>query len=272
MATPALNPMPPFDPDTDLGADLAARWRIWLDDFNTYLVASNITNDKRKRALLLYQAGSRVREIFRNLEETGEDFDTAVTKLNDFFKPQKNRLFEVYKFRQAVQGQSESLDQFHTRLRTLATNCDFHDAEFEVQVQIVIGGRSNRLRKLALRDPDCKLADMLLAGRREETSTVQAAEIEKKIDDKPILAVKKKSKKQHLNKENNSSERKGDSPKTKSCFNCGGEYPHKSTCPAKNKRCNNCGKLNHFARQCQSNRRQRNPSSTIFSSEQYKQF
>ena len=165
MATPALNPMPPFDPDTDLGADLAARWKIWLDDFNTYLVASNITNDKRKRALLLYQAGSRVREIFRNLEETGEDFDTAVAKLNDFFEPQKNRLFEVYKFRQAVQGQSESLDQFHTRLRTLATNCDFHDPEFEVQVQIVIGGRSNRLRKLALRDPDCKLADMLLAAQ-----------------------------------------------------------------------------------------------------------
>ena len=191
--------MPPFDPDTDLGADLAARWKIWLDDFNTYLVASNITNDIRKRALLLYQAGSRVREIFRNLEETGEDFDTAVAKLNDFFEPQKNRLFEVYKFRQAVQGQSESLDQFHTRLRTLATNCDFHDAEFEVQVQIVIGGRSNRLRKLALRDPDCKLADMLLAGRREETSTVQAAEIEKKIDDKSVLAVKKKTRKQENN-------------------------------------------------------------------------
>ena len=94
-----------------------------------------------------------MREIFRNLEETGEDFDTAVAKLNDFFEPQKNRLFEVYKFRQAVQGQSESLDQFHTRLRTLVTNCDFHDAEFEVQVQIVIGGRSNRFRKLALRDP-----------------------------------------------------------------------------------------------------------------------
>ena len=127
-----------------------------------------------------------------------------------------------------------------------------------MQVQIVIGGRSNRLRKLALRDPDCKLADMLLAGRREETSTVQAAEIEKKIDDKSVLAVKKKPRKQHSKTENNASERKGDSPKIKSCFNCGGEYPHKNTCPAKNKRCKNCGKMNHFARQCQSNRRQRN--------------
>ena len=59
-----------------------------------------------------------MREIFRNLEETGEDFEKAVTKLNDFFEPQKNHLFDVYKFRQAVQGQSESSDQFHARLHT----------------------------------------------------------------------------------------------------------------------------------------------------------
>ena len=77
-----------------------------------------------------------------------------------FSSLKKNRLFEVYKFRQAVKGQSESLDQFYTRLRTLATNCDFLDGAFEIQVQIVIGGRSNRLRKMALRDPDCKLTDI----------------------------------------------------------------------------------------------------------------
>ena len=90
-----------------------------------------------------------------------------------------------------------------------------------MQVQIVIGGRSNRLRKLTLRDLDCKMADMLLAGRQEETSTVQAAEIEKKIDDKPIFVFKKKPRK-YPKEENNASERKGDSPKIKSCFNCGG--------------------------------------------------
>ena len=57
MATPALNPMPAFDPDTDLGTDFAARWRIWLDDFNTYLVASNITNDKEKEHFCCIKLG-----------------------------------------------------------------------------------------------------------------------------------------------------------------------------------------------------------------------
>ena len=64
---------------------------------------------------------------------------------------------------------------------------------------------------------------MLLAGRREETSTVQAAEIEKKIDDKPVLAVKLKFKKQDLRKGSRPPERKGEPLKVKSCFNCGGD-------------------------------------------------
>ena len=57
--------MPPFDPDVDVGASVGPRWRIWLEDFETFVVANAITDDTRKRALLLYQAGPRVREIFR---------------------------------------------------------------------------------------------------------------------------------------------------------------------------------------------------------------
>ena len=78
--------MPPFDPD---GANVAHKWKTWLADFKTYLIASNIMDKKRQRALLLYQAGQRVREILRQLPDTGEDdaFDTAVTKLTSYFEP-----------------------------------------------------------------------------------------------------------------------------------------------------------------------------------------
>ena len=36
------------------------------------------------------------------------------------------------------------------------------------------------------------------------------------------------------------------------CFLCGYEYPHKGECPAKGKRCSNCGKANHFKKMCKS--------------------
>ena len=86
-----------------------------------FLLASGITDEKRKRALLRYQAGQRVREIFRQIPETGpeSDYKIAKDKLTEYFEPQKNRQYEVYRFRQAVQEPNETLDQFHTRLRNV---------------------------------------------------------------------------------------------------------------------------------------------------------
>ena len=90
QASVRIQPVPQFNPDTEIGASLATRW---LDDFDMFLLASGVTDKKQKRALLLYQAGSRVREIFRQLQYTGNhnDYDTATTKLKEYVEPQKNR-------------------------------------------------------------------------------------------------------------------------------------------------------------------------------------
>ena len=60
-------------------------------------------NNTRKRALLLYQAGSRVRDIFAQLYDTGEanDFEAAKEKLAQHFKPQTNVRNDLYVFRKA---------------------------------------------------------------------------------------------------------------------------------------------------------------------------
>ena len=169
MATPLLQGLPPFDPDLDVGASVGPRWRTWLADFETFVIANDITDDKRKRALLLYQAGSRVREIFRQLHDTGEDKDykKAVDKLNEYFEPQKNRLYEVYKFRQAKQQEGETLDQFHTRLRSRSQTCEFADAalDFEIMMQIVVGGRSSRLRKASIARPQNNIERFIVGGK-----------------------------------------------------------------------------------------------------------
>ena len=238
MATSLVNPMPPFNPD---GANVAQKWKILLAYFKTYLIASNITDKKRQHALLLYETGQRVREIFHQLPDTkGDDaFDTAVTKLTSYFEPQKNKLFKVYTFRKAVQGPNGTLDLFHTRLRTLAENCEFHDLEYEIQVQIVIGGRSTRLRKQALRDPKYALKDILLEGRRAETSAQQAADIEGQLSKQAVNTARKHS--------TPKSSRKTNFPPRKRCFKCGGPFPHKGhPCPAKQQTCRSVEPLDTF--------------------------
>ena len=158
--------MPPFNPDTDIGASIAPKWKLSVCDFKAFLVANDITDTKHQRAMLLFLAGPGVRDIFRQLPDTGEDadFDTALAKLNEYFEPQKNRVYEVYKFHQAKQQPYENIDKFHTRLRSLGETCEFHDLDFEIMLQIVLHGSSNRLRKLALCDNQMTLKNLLLLG------------------------------------------------------------------------------------------------------------
>ena len=102
----SISPIPPFDPDGDFGTSMANRWRIWIDDFKTYLVASNIKDNIYSSAIYfcIKLAPDRVREIFRQLKDTGndDDFELAVTKLTEHFEPQVNRLYEIYCFRKTV--------------------------------------------------------------------------------------------------------------------------------------------------------------------------
>jgi hypothetical protein len=93
--------MPEFNPDAELGhgASVGTRWKNWFADFDMFLLAIGviITDTKRQRALLLYQAGARVRDIFKQLPDTGEgkDYDIAKAKLLAHFEPQENRRFNV---------------------------------------------------------------------------------------------------------------------------------------------------------------------------------
>ena len=102
MATkPDLPPLPPFDPLSE-PSSLSQQWKTWTKRFQTYLAAMNITDDKQKRALLLYQAGPEMQEIFETLSETGDDYTTTQTKLDEYFSLKKNVDYEIFQFRKAV--------------------------------------------------------------------------------------------------------------------------------------------------------------------------
>ena len=209
-----------------------------------YLVATNIKDLARKRALLLYQAGPEVHEIFKTLPDTGEanEYDKAVQALTKHFEPQKNLIYQTYVFRQATQRADETIDEFHTRLRSLAEHCGFKDADqtdFEIKMQIVCNGSSSKLRRRALKDPEYKLPDMLIDGRKEETSFAQATGIEQKIhQDEQQASINKTNQK---------------------CFYCGFDYPHVTRpCPAKEANCNFCSKKGHFAKVCKKRNQQNN--------------
>ena len=121
---------------------------------------------------------------------------------------------------------------------------------------------SNSLRYKALRE-DFDLSSPMKAGRALELSKIQAKELENLHQTVNAVKCNKKRTSTHLKgkqrhqqnrqesrtryeSHNRSNSRKDDGK----CRNCSGPYPHKDSCPAKNKECKFCGKLNYFARVC----------------------
>ena len=87
--------------------------------------------------MLPYQVGAETQEIFNTLANTGEDYNTAKTKLDKYFSPKKNVTYKIFQFWQATQQASESVEQFVTRLCKLAANCEFLNVNKKITSVIV---------------------------------------------------------------------------------------------------------------------------------------
>lgn len=246
-----LTPPLPFDADQSISS-VGQRWKEWRERFDMYLVAANITDDKQKRAVLLYVAGPSVQKIFKTLSETGTDFKTAVDKLDEYFQPQKNVIFERYVFKNARPTSGESIDSYITvitRLRQLAETCNFNDTESEIRDQFVMTCKSQSFRTKLLREKDLTLAKLIAMGRAKELAEKQAAGMSSREDDQvnQITAPRERD----IKTPEWPDER---TTREKQCYNCGYKYSpgHLANCPAKGKTCRTCGKQDHFAKVCRS--------------------
>ena len=78
-----------------------------LNDGKSGQSLSGVTDQKQKRAVLLHLAGPDVQETFETLPNTGDDYKTALEKLNEYFQLNRNIPFECHVFRQASKQPDE---------------------------------------------------------------------------------------------------------------------------------------------------------------------
>ena len=245
----ALPPFPCFDLNSDV-TNLGSRWEKYIRRFKNLLVAIDVKDDARKKALLLHYVGEKVQDIFETfVNHDKSTFPEMKKALTEHFQPKRNLSYEVFNFCKANQHEDETVDQFASRLRELS------DVERELKSQIELGATNKKVRRYAFRSPDLTLEDLLLFARTLEHTELQvqdielapsphhAAEVQKVTPcDKPFS---KQSQKRKPFSRGKSAERK--------CYNCGYSYPHVTKpCPAKGKQCNKCQKTGHFKQVCRS--------------------
>ena len=208
----------PFDPDLAL-TSVGTRFRKYLERFKVYAVAINIKDKARKRALFLHCAGPKVQDIFDTLEDTAEDFKTAGEKLLEYFEPKRHRLFSIYQFRQLVQEEEESYDDYTTRLKQAEAPCEFPKnwLEVEIQMQLIEKGKSKRVRRRLLSKPH-SLQEALDYARAQEMSDKQAKRIEMEQQSRENVTEEELNR-VSLGRQKNSTGINNE------CYFCGGTFP-----------------------------------------------
>ena len=264
MASQGMPSLPNFDPSTD-PTSLLVRWERWLRRFEGAMVGFGIAEFARRKALLLHFGGEALQDIFDTLDlsqpsaeiraisdKDERDYKAATQALTNYFTPKKNILYESIVFRRTAQKADESVDQYCTRLRQLATKCEFSDVDRELKTQIIEGCNSSQLRRKAL-EKDMSLTELLELARSLSLGASRAAEVEQ---EQSASASVNKVFKRHERKHKRKPESKSSQPKSsvtpKKCFYCGGDYPHRNGFPARGHKCLNCGKADHYAQVCRS--------------------
>jgi hypothetical protein len=263
--------LPTFECNRDQ-ATVGARWTRWKRAFELYLTAKNITGGAKKLATLLYLGGMDLQEIHDSLNNDDNDYDGAITKLNEHFAAMKHVPHERHLFRKIKQESDEAIDHFVVKLRTHAKGCEFGaQVEDFIRDQVIDGCKMPELREKLLRKPydlkktleiaramECSqnhAAEYHSAGLGSTTSTSRESHSVNKIAPKG-QNVKPKTYRQYDRKFSNWKTR--DRTNTRRCYRCGyeGHIAKDPRCPAQGKSCNKCKMIGHFSSMCNSKKQE----------------
>ena len=250
----------PPPPAMNCKGDVCTNWKSFKQAWDFYCQATELTMKPEivKVGALCSVMGPDCRNIMMHLatlsEEDRRDSAQILGKLGQHFTPQKNVLFERFRFNSASQTETETVDQYVMRLRQLSESCEFEALrEGLIRDRIVMGTTDISTRDRLLKErpvPDLnKCIDFL---RASEISRVHKSQLNIDIDNDASgsvhAALKYKPKSSQKSGKKSSKEKTSVLSKCKFCGNS--HVRDREECPAFGKTCKKCGIDNHFATVC----------------------
>ena len=147
----------------------ATNWKVFKEAYTDFATATELTNkDNEIQAVTLKTVmGKECRQILSSLELSNADKkkpNKILEKLEEYFAPTRNVLYERYLFYAAQQQCNETVDQFMIRLRHLAEICKFGVLHDEMLCdRLVLSCHDKGARARLFREKDCSLKKALEA-------------------------------------------------------------------------------------------------------------
>ena len=200
-------------------------------------------------ALLIY-AGTEVEDLHDTLPEPGrpEDmeetdwtvYEKSKTKLQLHFSPKQCNDFAIFELLRMKTKPSESITNYATRLRKVASKCNFTNWSAEKMIKsLIISNMHDDTLRLKFLQKDSTLDQILDIARKKEDAVARSKVMDG--DSRPVVN-------KVADKQNYPSQRTGPPDQ---CNRCGHEkhFPV-SECPAATRICNYCKKKGHYASKC----------------------
>ena len=162
--------------------NLSEAWVKWKRAMQYYLVATcKGKSEEGKVAIfmcIIGRHGQDIKDTFElECDENGGEIITVkilLQKFEEYCQPRKNLVVERHRFLTRNQGPSETIDQYVTELKTLATTCEWGELKDDlICSRIVSGILSKRIRERLLREPELTLKKAIDMCRAEELSKEQ---------------------------------------------------------------------------------------------------
>ena len=226
--------------------DQYMNWELFRSQWGNYEIATGLDEkeDKRRVATLLSVMGKDCYRIFEHLHITSEQrkkVGSMLSKLEEYFKPKRNVIYEHYIFHTTQQEPSETISEYVTKLRRLAASCDFGTLKEDV-IRDRIETSDEEVRPCLLRNPSLNLNTCIEMCRSSELAIMQLQRIA------PVRRHPMAEENVHWTstKRRQTNGKDGDQ-----CQYCDGErHMSKEKYLAWGETCGKCKKRNNFARVC----------------------
>ena len=221
-------------------------WECYLERCEQFFAANDIADDKKKVAVLLSSIGSKVYSELRDAVAPRKPAALSFTELDETlnarYNPECTVILQRYRFHTRIQQESESVSEFVSALRRLASKGRFEGFLNEaLRDQFVCGIRDGGIQKKLLGTSDLSFDTAVKTALAMEAAYKDYREMNRKaLNSSDIHQVKSKR-----------------PLSTLECFCCGVKGHMKNECVHKEKVCYLCNKVGHLAKVCMKARRQK---------------
>ena len=174
----AMKQVPPMD----FTGNISENWARWKELMELEMAgpSANKWTETQKAAQFLICIGQQGRDmapIWVSSSELYEDDKKSTSELFAIFgthcAPKKNVTIQRKLFYEKKQSSGETIDEWITQLRLIATDCEFHDQDEMIRNMIVLNSMNKKVQERLLEIYDLNLSRALKITKIHETNIEQ---------------------------------------------------------------------------------------------------